>query len=55
MPFKNFIFYQVMGSNHDASLKSGATIVRKAVVHIDNLHSDCTECLTQLSIQSADS
>jgi len=29
----------------ESALKTGVTIVKKAVLHIDNLHSDCTEAL----------
>ena len=39
---------------NDTTIKSGVKIIRKAVVHIDNLHPDCTEALLSDYLTAAD-
>jgi len=38
---------KVFGTRRDGTLKPGVDIVRKAVVHVDNLSPECTEALLQ--------
>jgi len=45
---------KIFGARQNASLKSGIDIIRKAVVHVDNLSPECTEALLQDYLLSND-